>query len=433
MEYLKRTLICEIEKWMDRKEIIAIKGPRQAGKTTLLKMLRNYLIKEKKVEAKKIVYITFEDRDILDKFFRDPKGYIKSFISERENEHFYFLIDEFQYLEEGGQKLKLLYDIFENIKFVITGSSSLELTQHTAKYLVGRIFFFELYQFSFEEFLMTKPDNIFNVYKEKSKLVKEFLYNGIDFAIKEDIFEKELNKYFEEYVIFGGYPEVIKAGNTETKNIILKNIYGTYITKDIVELLRLGNISNFRTVVGLLANSIGGVINYNSLLSDSKSYFKQIKQYISVLEETFIIRRISPFFTNKTTELKKNPKIYFIDTGLRNYIINNFNELNLRADGGALVENAVFSQLSKNLAQSLKYWRTTGKAEVDFILPLSNNKTLPIEVKYSFFRTPKITRGFRNFMVEYKAERAVVLTRGFRAEMELGKTHVKFIPVWYAV
>ena len=433
MKYLNRTLIYEIEKWMDRKEIIAIKGPRQAGKTTLLKMLRDYLTKEKKVEDKKIIYITFEDRDILDKFFRDPKEFVKSFISGSENEHFYFLIDEFQYLEEGGQKLKFLYDIFENIKFVITGSSSLELTQHTAKFLVGRIFFFELYQFSFEEFLMTKPDNIFNVYKEKSKLIKEFLYNGRDFEIKEDIFEKELNKYFEEYVIFGGYPEVIKAGNTETKSMILKNIYGTYIAKDIVELLRLGNISNFRTVVALLANGIGGVINYNNLLSDSKSYFKQIKQYISVLEETFIIRRIPPFFTNKTTELKKNPKIYFIDTGLRNYIINNFNELNLRADGGGLVENAVFSQLSKNPAQFLKYWRTTGKAEVDFILPLSNNKTLPIEVKYSFLRTPKITRGFRNFLSEYKPERAAVLTRGFWSRMELGKTHVRFIPVWYAV
>lgn len=138
MEFFHRNLIDELEKWLDRKEILAIKGPRQSGKTTLLNIIKDYLINTNKAKAEHIIYITFEDRDNLDSFSRDPKGYINSYIADNKNERFYFLIDEFHYLKDGGQKLKLLYDLYENLKFIITGSSSLELTGSTAKYLVGR-------------------------------------------------------------------------------------------------------------------------------------------------------------------------------------------------------------------------------------------------------------------------------------------------------
>ncbi len=101
-------------------------------------------------------------------------------------------------------------------------------------------------------------------------------------------------------------------------------------------MLLLLEIIQFRTILGLLANQTGNLINYNNLVADSRTYFKQIRHYLSVLEETFIINLLRPFFANKTTELRKNPKIYFIDTGFRNYILNNFNELSFRPDGGEL-------------------------------------------------------------------------------------------------
>jgi len=123
MDYLGRDIIAELEKWLERREIIAIKGPRQAGKTTILKMLKEYLIEHKKVPAANIIYMNLEDRDILDIFSKDPKEYVRSYLLTGAKEKVYFLIDEFQYLKDGGQKIKLLYDTFEGVKFIITGST----------------------------------------------------------------------------------------------------------------------------------------------------------------------------------------------------------------------------------------------------------------------------------------------------------------------
>ena len=429
-QYFPRCLLADLKKWIDRREIYAIKGPRQSGKTTLLKILQDYLIQEKKVNPENIIFLTLEDREILDKFSRSSKEFIRTLIMNKQNERFYFLIDEFQYLVEGGQKLKLLYDLFENIKFIITGSSSLDLAGKTGKFLVGRMFSFYLYQLSFEEFIGLKSKQLDNVYQERAKLVRDFITAGKDFRVEEDIFGDDFKKYFEEYALFGGYPEVAKTEDIETKRIILKNLYDTYITRDIIELLKITDITKFRTILGLLANQTGSLISYNSLTADSQTYFKQIKHYLSILEETFIISLLRPFFTNKTTELKKNPKIYFIDTGFRNHILNNFNELSLRPDGGGIIENAVFTQLKISQPDNLKYWRTLAKAEVDFIVEIGN-EIIPIEVKYSYLKVAKVSRGFRNFLLQYRPKRALVLTKGFWGELKIESSLLKFIPVWY--
>jgi predicted AAA+ superfamily ATPase len=288
-KYLPRLLFDEVIKWLKRREIIAIKGSRQSGKTTLLLMIQDYLIEKERVNPKNVIFLTFEDRGILEKFSKSPKDFVSSFIRGQKNERFYFLIDEFHYLEEGGQKLKLLYDIFPNIKFIITGSSSLEIAGKTAKFLVGRMFSFYLYQFNFEEFIKAKSDQLSYIYEERKNKVIDFILNGKDFKFTEDIFQEDFRKLFEEYAVYGGYPEVVKAEDVETKKIILKNIFETYITKDIIELLQINNLHKFRTLFILLANQIGNLMNYNSLSSDVQSYFREVKHFISVLEETFII------------------------------------------------------------------------------------------------------------------------------------------------
>jgi predicted AAA+ superfamily ATPase len=428
-KYLPRLLFDEVIKWLKRREIIAIKGPRQSGKTTLLLMIQDYLIEKERVNPKNVIFLTFEDRGILEKFSKSPKDFVSSFIRGQKNERFYFLIDEFHYLEEGGQKLKLLYDIFPNIKFIITGSSSLEIAGKTAKFLVGRMFSFYLYQFSFEEFIKAKSDQLSYIYEERKNKVIDFILNGKDFKFTEDIFQEDFIKLFEEYAIYGGYPEFVKAEDVETKKIILKNIFETYITKDIIELLRINNLHKFRNLFILLANQIGNLINYNSLSSDVQSYFREVKHFISILEETFVIFLLRPYFSNKITELKKNPKVYFVDIGLRNYAINNFNELDLRGDIGQIVENICLFQLRVRYSDfPIKYWRTLSKAEVDFILELGN-EIIPIEVKYSV--EPKISRSLRNFISEYKPKKVLVITKGFSGEEKINSSLVKFIPAWY--
>lgn len=431
-QYFERDLLKELKKWIDREEIIALKGPRQAGKTTLLRMLERWIREEKRVDSEHISFLTFEDRDLRDKFSQDPKTFLRSLVPQK-RERFYLFIDEFQYAQDGGQKLKLLYDIFENVKFIISGSSSLELTGKTAKFLVGRMFSFSLWQLSFGELLRACVPQLSRIYQEYNSDIEAFLREGKEFSLpSQDIFEKDFKQKFEDYAIWGGYPEVAKAQDQETKHIILKNIYDTYISRDIIELLRITDYSHLKTLVELLAVQTGNLINYTGLAQDSKSYFKEIKRYLTILEETFVISLLRPFSTNKATELKKNPKAYFIDTGLRNYILHNAQELSLRADAGQIVENVVLSQLKKKIGDeyAIKYWRTLGGAEVDFVVELPGER-VPIEVKYSSLSSPQISRSFHSFLSEYKPKRAMVLTKGFWGKKIVEKTTILFAPVWY--
>jgi predicted AAA+ superfamily ATPase len=431
MKYYERLLLEEIKKYMERREIIAIKGPRQSGKTTLLKMLKDFLLK-KGVEEKNIIYLSFEDIETLEKFSLSPKEFIKSFI-ENENERYYFLIDEAQYCKELGKKLKLLYDSYENAKFIITGSSSLELTSETAKFLVGRLFSFELLPFNFFEFLNAKDKRIARIFAEKNEKIKQLILNEKDFEIpKEDIFVNEILRYFEKYVVFGGYPEVIKARKEEEKKIILKNIFNTYLEKDILSYLQITDVVKFKKLVSILSYLSGDLISFEKLTTETQSYFKEINFLLDVLQQTYVIKLLRPFHKNLITELKKNPKVYFFDFGLRNYAINNFNNLEIRSDSGKLVENFVLNEISAIVGEKmfLNYWRTIAKAEVDFVLS-DGNKILPIEVKFESFKKEKIGKSLYSFIKNYSPKFAIVATKDFWGEKQVENTKVKFIPSCY--
>ena len=425
--YYERDIFFQLKKYIDRKEIYAIKGPRQAGKTTILKILKKWLIDKKKVKRENIIFLTFEDFEILDKFNLNPKQYIKSFILN--DNRYYFLLDEFQYAADGGKKLKLLYDIVENAKFIITGSSSLELTAKTAKHLVGRVFYFDLMPFSFEEFLKAKDGRLANIYRQNNKIFENFILSKKTGKI-QNLFCSEFEKLFNEFATFGGYPEVIKTGNIETKKQIIKNLNQTYIEKDITDLLKIHDVFKFRKLVKVLSAQIGGIANYNELSLVCGSYYKEVMNFLNSLEGTYIIKRIMPFYRNKKTELKKNPKIYFIDIGFRNYMAGNFNEISIRTEKGEIIENIVLKQLSFKYENNINYWRTITGTEVDFILNLEN-KIIPLEVKYNAFKFPTITRSFRSFLDKYKPKRAVIVTHDFYCVRKVKDTEILFIPVCY--
>lgn len=427
MKYLERSLLKEVTKLLHRREIIAIKGPRQSGKTTLLEMIREELIQDG-VNAEDILFVTFEDREALEKFSLDPREFVRRFVEG--DKRVYFLIDEVHYCKDIGQKLKLLYDTYKNIKFVITGSSSLELTSETAKFLVGRVFSFELLPFSFHEFLLAKDKRLAKIYLEENKKIKDFIYAGKDFKIKsEDIFVRELSKYLEEYLLFGGYPEVVKAKNDEEKRTILKNIFNTYLEKDILTYLQITDTVKFRKLVSMLSFTTGNLLSYEKLVSGCNSYFKDVLHLLDVLQQTYVIQVLRPFHKNLVTELRKNPKVYFFDPGLRNYPINNFNKLDIRADAGKLAETFVLGELT-NENYSTNFWRTTAKAEVDFVVS-DLEEIMPIEVKFETMKKATVTKSFHSFLNAYEPERALIVTKDSWQEKKVGKTKVKFVPIVY--
>jgi len=165
----RRDLLDRIKPFLKRREFIAIIGPRQAGKTTILGILKDCLSKESGVPGNLIKTVTFENRHLLAQFDSDPVLFAQSYFPAKSNRTAYLMIDEFQYADEGGQKLKLIYDTVENLKIIVTGSSSLDIKSQVGKYLVGRILTFTLSQY-----LATQTGNLV-VYQNLSQV------SGLDY------------------------------------------------------------------------------------------------------------------------------------------------------------------------------------------------------------------------------------------------------------
>ena len=400
---VERRVEKEIIKWIDSKEILAIRGPRQSGKTTLLYKIMNFL-KERGKE--RIHFISFEDDMEKEKFEKNPKEYIEYYIGEDREKHF-FLLDEVQYVKNAGKLLKLIYDSIENIKIIITGSSTLDINE-VGSYLVGRILFFELYPFSFEEFLIAKGTKDYDYYiKNRFRL---------DSAKEVDtLFLDKLNILLKEYITYGGYPKIVLEKNIEKKKFLLKNLFLTYVEKDIVKIYGIKYKQKILDLVRNLASINSSIINYDELCSLTGLYNKELKEILSILENTYIIRLIKPFHRNLTSELRKNPRVYFIDTGLRNFITERFDFS--EEEFGKLLENYVLNNFGE---EKVNYWRTKSKAEVDFIL----KEKIPIEVKLN----PKFTKALRSFISVYNPEIAIIINLYSSSKTKVEETKIFNVP-----
>lgn len=314
---------------------------------------------------------------------------------------------------------------------MITGSSSLELRAETAAYLTGRMFSFDLLPFNFYEFLNARDKRFARIYKERNTMVRNLLY-GHDFVMKGDIFVDDLLKFLDEFINYGGYPEVIKSEGEVERRIVLKNIVNTYIDKDIVNLLNISDALKFKRVLTLLASICGNILSYQEICLNSSTYYKEVVRILDILQQTYVIDLIRPYHRNQVTELRKNPKVYFVDSGLRNYLINNFSALDIRVDKDALAENFVLDRLKYLVGDKgiIHFWRTTAKAEVDFVIEMPD-RLIPVEVKFASFKREKIPKSLFSFIRTYSPAIAVVVTKNFSGERRVDKTKVKFIPIVY--
>lgn len=227
MVHIERDIESKIGKWLKSREIIAIRGSRQSGKTTILMRIIEKL-KAKGIDESQLNYISFEDDLTKLKFEEDTKRFVEFYLTSKKTH--YFFLDEVQYVKDIGKKLKLIFDSFANVKLIITGSSSFELTS-LGSYLVGRVIFFDLHPFSFSEFLKSKDKKYENLH---NKLKIEFLESKI--KLEKTSFLKELNILLKEYLTFGSYPRICLEKSIEKKKELLKNIFTTYVEKDITAL-----------------------------------------------------------------------------------------------------------------------------------------------------------------------------------------------------
>lgn len=410
MKYIPREIFSQIAEHLEKPEITIIIGARQVGKTVFLEQLRRWLKEKKKVPENRIFYYNL---DILrDKeLFYDQTELIK-FLRSRIRKKAYLFVDEAQRVENPGIFFKGIYDSKLPLKMVLTGSSSLEIRAKIHEALTGRKRIFYLYPFSFCETLLASQSDLFPLVKKKD--ISEFD-------------KKSLAKAFQDYTIFGGYPRVVLAKSQKEKADILAEIYSSYIEKDIVGFLEIKKPLSFTRLVRLLAGQIGQLVNINELASSLRMDRDTAERYLKVLEETFIIKIITPFFQNPRQEVIKMPKCCFIDNGFLNYTLADFRSFQERQNAGSIFENAVFSELKLKMKRmdQLKFWRTRAKAEVDFIL-CQDQKIIPIEVKLS---SPKrISLGLRNFIKRYQPQKAFLVSFGAEREIVYQKTKIYLLP-----
>ncbi len=407
-QLFERKVINKISKFLNSKEIIVLHGARQVGKTSIML----YLMEKLKKRAKARDNIFYFDLEILrylelinsgfEEFYNYliNKGYKK-------NKKAFVFIDEIQYLNDPSKFLKLFHDNFSSrIKLIVSGSSSFDIKKKFKNSLVGRTVNFEIWPLDFEEFLLFKN-------KKYDLSVK-----NLPTAINE-----ELVNLYKEYAIYGGYPGIVLENSVEKKDIYLNQIIDTYIKKDIRDIANIRNIDKFNKLIRVLASQTGNLINILELANTVNVSRQTIEEYLFLLENTYIIKLITPFYKNLRSELFKTPKIYLIDHGIANLLtFKVFPEI----IAGNIFETAVFSDLLKShKKREVYFWRTSNQQEVDFII--DNNKNIvPIEVKLNI-NSAKLS-NLEYFIDKYKCKNGYLLfLDGKRKEMG---NKIKFIYPW---
>ena len=409
---IKRKLYKELKEHILKKEISLIIGPRQAGKTTLMQLLKEYLIKNNEATL-------FFNLDIgNDKlYFQSQNKLLKKIRFELGNKKGFVFIDEVQRRENAGLFLKGLFDMDLPYKFIVSGSGSLELKENIHESLAGRKRVFELNTVSFGEFVNYKTDE-----KYKDRLNNYF-----------EIESENTIALLEEYLIFGGYPDVVLEDKISEKRKYIKEIFSSYIEKDISFLLNIQRVDAYEMLIKILAGQIGQLINHSELSNTIGISTATLKNYLWYSEKTFITRRITPFFTNLRKEITKSQVYYFFDTGLRNFIINMFNMESINyGNFGFVFENFVLSLLLEKIRDTsikVNYWRTKDKAEVDFVIN-TGSRLIPFEVKYRDFKKISIGRSLHNFIAKYNPEEAFIITPKSKNTIKVKNTWVKIIPFW---
>jgi len=325
-------------------KIIVLFGARQTGKTTLCNSVINKTgLRAFKVNADQLKYIdVFSSRD-LRKMEALIDGYQLLFI------------DEAHRIPDIGMNLKILHDEYPELKILVTGSSSFELAKRVTEPLTGRKIIYQLFPISYIE--LKKFKNTF-----------------------------ELNEILDESLVFGCYPEVVTTKSHSQKKEILEEITDSYLFKDILEFTSIRHRNKIRELLRLLAFQVGSEISIHELSKTTGLNHETVEKYIYLLEESFIVFRLSGFSRNLRKEISKMDKIYFYDLGIRNSLINNLNPPNLRNDIGELWENFIITERLKYISYykiraSRYFWRTYTGAELDYVEE-RDGELFGYEIKY---------------------------------------------------
>jgi len=343
-----------------RREILVLLGSRQTGKTTLVKRLFP--------DAQYLLVDNEPVRRMLESY--DVNVYRSALKSGTTK----LIIDEIHLVSNPGRAAKIIYDQLP-IQLILTGSSSFHIKNRTAESLTGRKIDYYLFPLTFSEYLVQ---------------------TGVEETLNFDLFQRIVqDSWSESYrlfdkgsmlsrvLLYGLYPNLV---NNPMDVDYLKNFAESLVFKDILELELIENKRLATDLLKMLAYRVGSLISYAELATSLGADQRTIKRYIELFEQSFLIFRLYPFTGNRRDEIVKSPKIYYYDTGVRNAVIGDFSELDIRPDRGALFENFIIAECVKANAYTgsgytLRYWRSKQKSEVDLVLT-KGNRVIGVEIKY---------------------------------------------------
>lgn len=343
-----------INEFIKQGKVLIIFGARQAGKTTLLnEFLSNTKLKYKLDSGDNIRTQQILGSQDFSLILNYAEGYNL------------LAIDEAQNIPNIGTGLKILIDNFPDLSIIATGSSSFALSQDVGEPLTGR----------------------------KREIV---LYPLSQIELLEKYNKFELKEKLEEFLIYGSYPEVIVADKISEKKEILDELVNSYLLKDIFALERIKAPRQLFDLLKLLSFQVGNLVSLHELAEQVRMDVKTVGRYLDLLEKGYVIKRIGGYSRNLRKEVVSKAKYYFIDNGVRNAIISQYNSINDRDDIGALFENFIFTEIFKingfkRYHNLLYFWRTYQGQEIDLIEE-RDGKTFAYEIKWTekSVREPKL-------------------------------------------
>lgn len=330
MKYLKRAITENILKKLQPNKVIIVFGARRVGKTVLVKEILQRL-------NEPVLILNGEDINVHDKLARRSIENYKQLIGS----YSVLYIDEAQKIPDIGKKLKLMVDEIEGLKIIVSGSSALDISKEAGEPLTGRKYSFNLYALSENE------------------------YNQVENSLTK-------SENLKERLIFGNYPELLQLANRSDKIDYLNEMVSSYLLKDI---LIYENIKNSQTIFNLLrliAFQISAEVSLQELGKQLGISKNTVEKYLDLLAKVFILHKVEGFSRNLRKEITKNARWYFLDNGIRNAVISNFNAIESRNDIGQLWENYIISERIKyqayNKVSSNNYfWRTYEQQEIDWV------------------------------------------------------------------
>ena len=391
-ETIKRNILDDILNWFKDNRVIILTGIRRCGKSTILRQIMKSKIG--------YCYVNFEDERFLDFKAQDFENLNEILIEIYGDAKIYFF-DEVQNIEKFETFVRRLQD--EGKKIVITGSNASLLSKEFGTRLTGRYKPFEIFPFSFLEFLKFKGIE---------------LESNWSYKISKRV---EIKKAFNEYLIFGGFPEYLKTLDKE----YIKNIFDNVLYKDVIARYAIKKQKIIKELISILATNISSMITYNSIKKDLElSNAITVKEYISYLVNSYFFFELSKFDFSLRKSLSSPKKIYLIDTAF-----NQITGFNFSPNTGKNLENVVFIELKR---RNKEVYYFSEKNECDFIIKENTNITKAIQVCYFLNKenTEREVNGLLEVLNKFKLKYGVIITHDQEDEFEKEDKKIKVIPIW---